>query len=286
MMIPATALVRTAASSTSLKKIISERLKKIEDANCMTSESWLRASGLSEICPREEALCAAGKVIRKREISSDLGVIFEHGKALHNQLQNSLLPELGLILGKWSCTYCGTVYGEKEDGPVESWAVKRPEKCESWVGEQAASCPGTSFLYHEVFYGNKDLRIGGHPDGFLSIEGLEGLGILEAKSISPNGAWEVKNVPKLEHAIQAQIYMWLTGLSWTKILYWDKGTNGVNAFTEHQMERDDETIEAIKRTIQEIHDGVAGGPLPERICASSEAPRACTCAVVGPCFKE
>lgn len=275
MMIPASALVRNAASSTSLKKIIAEFMEEVEQVPWLESESWLRASGLSEICPREEVLCSLDKVPRQKKISSDLKMIFEHGKALHNQLQNSVLPQIGVILGSWSCTECGQRFGTKTDGPVDSWAVKRPDRC---------SCSSTSFLYHEVFYGNKEYRIGGHPDGFLSIAGLEGLGILEAKSISPNGAWEIKNVPKLEHAIQAQIYMWLTGLTWTKILYWDKGTNGMNALTEHTMERDEETIETIKGLVREIQEGMAGGPLPERICVSKEAPRACTCAVAGPCF--
>lgn len=278
MLIPSSSLVRTVASSTSLKKILSARLASVENVPWMHPESWLRASGLSELCPREEALCAAGKVERNREIESDLQVIFEHGKALHNQLQNSVLPSLGLILGTWSCTQCGALYGKQTDGPVDSWAVLRPDKCTS------PECSGTSFIYHEASYSDVELRIGGHPDGFLLIAGLNGLGILEAKSISPNGAWEVKNVPKLEHAIQAQIYMWLTGLTWTKILYWDKGTNGIAAFTEHTMERDEDTIADIKRTIREIHEGVAGGPLPERICLAADAPRACKCVVVETCF--
>jgi hypothetical protein len=270
-------LVQAAASSTSLKKIIQAQLASVEDVAFLTAESWVRASSFPEICPREEVLCSIQKVGRKREVSADLALIFEHGKALHNQLQNSVLPAISLLLGNWSCLRCGAHCGRKTDEPVEQWAVPRPERC--------THCEGTQFHYHECRLESREYQIQGHPDGFLRIPGLPGLGILEAKSISSKGAWEVRNVPNLNHVIQAHIYMWLAGLQWAKVLYWDKGSHGLNALVEHTIECDDETVDRIKTTLRELWAGIRTGSLPERVCADADAPRARSCAVRKPCFE-
>lgn len=276
-------LVQAGTSSTSLKKIIQAQFATVESVAHMTETSWMRASSFPEICPREEILCQIHKVERKREISADLAMIFEHGKALHNQLQNSVLPALGVLLGHWSCVRCGAHYGRKPGAatlhePVEDWAVARPESC--------SKCEGRNFVYHECYFANEEYRIEGHPDGFLRIQGLPGLGILEAKSISQKGAWEVRNVPNLNHVIQAHIYMWLADLHWAKVLYWDKGSHGISALVEHTIERDEETIDRIKSVLRSLWEGMKSGILPERVCASIEAPRACACAVAKPCFPE
>lgn len=276
-------LVQAGTSSTSLKKIIQSQLATVEQVAHLTEASWMRASAFPEVCPREEVLCQIHKIERKREISADLAIIFEHGKALHSQLQNSLLPALGVLLGHWSCLRCGAHYGRKTDGPtgravVDSWAVARPESC--------LKCEGSVFQYHECYFADEEFRIGGHPDGFLRILGLPGLGILEAKSISQRGAWEIRNVPNLSHVIQAHIYMWLCELHWAKVLYWDKGAHGVSALVEHTIERDEETIDRIKAVLRELWHGIKTGNLPERVCATADAPRACSCVVAKPCFPE
>lgn len=263
-------------SGASIKKILKEEYAQVEDVPFLTRTSWLRASGFPSLCPREEVLCAQKKVSRTKKISADLNLIFQHGHGLHHQLQNEILPAVGILRGKWICNSCGTMHGGhvKEGVRVEEWAEARPDECRN--------CTSGDFRFHEVQLVNDEYRISGHCDGFLVLPGMPGMGILEGKSIK--SGWEVQNVPKLDHVIQIQTYMWLTGLKWGIVLYWQKGENGVAALIEHLIERDEETIMMIKDTLKSIWEGVDGGSLPDRICDSPTCPRAKACAVKDACF--
>lgn len=272
-------LVAQAASSTNLRKILQTRYALVEEVAPLTAESWMRGSKFPEICPREEVLVSVAKLTRKREINPDFYLTLEIGKALHHQLQNSILPGAGVLMGEWECTRCGMHYGiKKHDKPIEQYAVKRPDQC--------SRCENYEFRFHEYSFRNEEYRIEGHPDGVLCIPGMNGLGLLEAKSISAKGAWEIRNVPKMDHVIQSHIYMWFTGLTWTKIVYWDKATFGMSALVEHTVERDEETIDRIKSTLLVLWKGVESGIAPAtRVCANAEAPRAKDCVVCKPCFE-
>jgi uncharacterized membrane protein len=116
------------------------------------------------------------------------------------------------------------------------------------------------------------------------IPGMDGMGIFEAKSISPRGAWEVRGTPKLDHVVQVQCYLWMTGLKWGKILYWDKGSFGLSALVEHTVERDEGTIRSIQEMIRSVHKGLSGGAIPDRVCSNRTCSRATTCPVVNICF--
>jgi hypothetical protein len=264
----------------SLKRLIKERYLVEEKIPFLTNESTIRSSGFSTLCPREEVLCARLAIERVFAISPELNLIFQHGHGLHNQLQNEILPDIGVLYGKWKCCECGTLQGGPVDPQVdiESWATLRPDSCES--------CSGTEFRFHEADLVNEEYRITGHCDGFLRLPEFPDFGILEGKSIGKGTAWEVVNVPKLEHVIQLQLYLWLTGLNWGVVLYWQKDEFGMNAFIEHFVDRDEDTIDLIKQTLTSIWEGVAGGPLPDKICATSDCPRAKECVVREPCFGE
>jgi hypothetical protein len=147
-------------------------------------------------------------------------------------------------------------------------------------------CGGKNFDYAEQFFTNEKYGITGHPDGFISLSNKEGYGVLEIKSISKNGAFEVKKAPKFEHIIQAQIYMWFTGLKWCCILYWDKGTFGTNALVEHFVDADPDTMTAVKETLMGIWHGIDSGKLPDRICKDNKCERAKECALAQLCFEK
>ena len=225
------------------------------------------------------------EVPRTREVAADLNLVFSHGTALHNILQNQVLPALGEILyGQWRCLLCGKLVGCSDGKPMLDCIIPRPDRC--------LSCGGGGFLYEEVSLRSDQYHLTGHPDGFLKLPGYEGFGVLEAKSISQRGAWEVKKTPKMDHVIQSQMYMWFTGTQWAQILYWDKGTFGVSGLIEHHVERDDETIENILQNIDELWDCLSvfkttgTKKLPDRICVNAECPRAKVCAVAKHCFAE
>jgi len=263
-------------SGASLKKLIKEDYAVVEDIPYLVKDSWVRSSGFPMLCPREEVLCSTHKVERTWEINADLNLIFQHGHGLHHQLQNEILPSVGVLRGKWVCQGCGAMHGGPVDpkARVETWAEPKPEGC--------PDCSGKEFLFHEVKMFNEDHRVSGHCDGFLELDGVPGMGIVEGKSIGQG--WQVQNVPKLDHVIQLQTYLWLADLQWGIILYWQKGVNGVGALIEHFVERDEDTIDNIKATLKSIWNGVETGELPDKVCETSTCKRAKSCAVRNQCF--
>jgi len=203
-------------------------------------------------------------------------LIFDHGHGLHYALQNRVLPAVDAIRGQWVCLECGSLYGAAPRLPPIQQAVARPEACDE--------CDSAEFYFKEYDLVDHTYRVTGHTDGFLAIGGLEGLGILEGKSISPKGAWEVRDCPKLDHYIQTQGYMWLTGATWGKIVYWDTCAHAHAAAIEHHIERDEEAIDGLKSLLQSIWQGIDGGPLASRICGTPGCDRAKDCAVSKLCF--
>jgi hypothetical protein len=271
-------LVVAAAANNSLKKILKAKFREERPVPWLDEKSYLRVSGLADLCPREEVICSTRLIPRSRVVEVDLNLIFGHGTALHWGLQNKILPSTDALVGIWRCADCAKEYGSL-DGKVQvsQTLVRQPTKC--------SACDGIDFHYREQHFINEEYRIGGHPDGFLVLPALPGIGILECKSISSRRAWEIKNVPNMGHVIQTQAYMWLTDLKWAKILYWDKGGMGLSALTEHTIERDENCINIIKSNIRSIWDGIAADMMPARICDQVECPRAKACSVAKLCFE-
>ncbi len=239
----------------------------------LEDDAYVRASGMAYLCPREEVICNILNVeTRKSKFPADSMLTLTHGTALHWALQNKILPELGVLLGQWSCIGCGTVYGVSNGSQALSeFLIKRPDSCTK------PGCDSKEFQYCELHFKDETYRIGGHPDGFLSIPGMPGLGLLEAKSASSENAYKAETSPFMEHIVQINIYMWLTRLNWAKFLYWDKGGRGVSALIEHTVYRDDELINEIKKTLKSIWDGIETKTLPDKFTGLCTDHR-CTCA--------
>lgn len=268
-------VIRDVISLGSLKKIIRTQYKSDKPKSPLTADGWLRASAFAHLCPREEVLAARHSVVRADILSPDSMLTLLHGTSLHWGLQNRLLPELGLLVGKWLCLQCAKEYGGTL--PLAENLIYRPDAC--------PACGGVEFQYQELMLHSDEVhRVNGHPDGFLILPGLPGMGVFEAKSIGQNGAPAARQAPQVAHVIQVHIYMWLTGFRWAKILYWDKTAPGVSALIEHHVDRDEETIERIKRMALSVWEGIRNGTLPDRICASPDCNRALGCALRGPCF--
>lgn len=268
-----------------LKPLIKEALRGAFDGEPLKKGAWIRVSSLAMLCPREEVIRAIDRVERDDPYEGDLGLIFEHGHALHWDLQNRILPKTGTFLGKWRCGSCGHVMGgwdpnAKPRKTIIEAQVPRPDACPSCETE----LDHDNCLYIEQHFKNFEFRVQGHPDGFLSVPGQDGVGIFEAKSINPKGAWEVRGCPKLDHVVQVQCYMWLTGCRWAKILYWDKGGMGMSALVEHTVEYDEDLVDTIKDEVSAIWVGIEDGILPERTCETRTCARATKCPVADTCF--
>lgn len=279
-------ILELASNTGSLKEWIEKRLGSERDVPPLDPDGYIRVSSFAKMCPREEVICARDGITRSDEVEPSLQLIFDHGTALHWALQNLVLPQLDVLLGEWRCNTCSWSTGKVDfSRDISETAVSRPTKCPNCDGEPGRE-PGTrayAFTYIEQHLHNDDFRIKGHPDGFLNVPGLPGLGILEAKSIGQ--AWKVKTAPQVDHVIQAHCYMWLANLKWAKIFYWEKGGRGLNALIEHHIDRDEDTIVGIKLALNSIWDGIRTGDLPERICSSYDCNRAGDCAVSRRCFE-
>ena len=247
-------------------------------------------SSLAGLCAREEVLCSRLRRTRSDKISGDLGLIFEHGNGLHWCLQNRVLPKTQVVLGRWLCGCCGHFHGGRE-----AWTLPLPPDFQQLQHFRPTTCPkcGTvltsdNAIYREQRFKDTLRRLAGHTDGFLRHESMPGLGILEGKSINPRGAWQVRSCPKLDHVVQAQCYMWLTGCRWGLIIYWAKDGSGLGSIIPHIIEYDDDHVEAIQALVRDIWDGVDNPekPLPDRICAHDDTKRAGLCSVTTPCFQE
>lgn len=272
-------ILRDLSNSSSLTRIIEERFHQSKVKPPLDPKHGdLRASGIPNLCAREEVLCTRHNVNRNDIVDPGLNLTFLHGTSLHWGVQNVLLGPLGVLLGTWRCDDCAVKVGVPTKGPIEEWAAPRPWQC--------AVCHGTSFTYVEHHFYSPQLRLSGHPDGFLKLPGHNGLGILELKSIGQKGGREVQDAPQIGHMIQAHVYMMFSGLQWAKIVYWQKSEFGMKALIEHPVERDEETIERIRDLVGSVWTGMEGGPLPERICANNTCPRAKGCVVASQCFAD
>lgn len=261
----------------SIVEALEERLPESREIPPPTIDSTFWPSKLATICPREEVLASLLRITRIDKVSADLRMIFGHGTGLHDILQNEILPAAKILYGQWRCEACAKLFGEFDLlKPTQlSGLILCPDKC---------TCGHEEFRYVEARIKSPEWHISGRCDGFLRLPGFHGLGVLEGKSISNKQIASVRNVPKADHLIQCHLYMWLTGLKWGKILYWDKGTHGLKALVEHTIEPDAELIENLKSILLSIRTGHQTGQLPPRICANNTCERALACAVRKQCF--
>jgi len=300
----------TAPTPGSIRELVEQHYVRKEPKPPFTEDEWLRASGIAYTCPREYVYLHRSGIKRIDEVDANLLLCFLHGTSLHWGLQNRVLAELGLLHGRWRCKQCGFTVGGLSNESFEevralrglrrgelikqsdrfrelmreqvSTVVPRPEGCEQCGF--SADDEWSSFEYEEMWFGIPDLRIGGHPDGFLKVPWRDDLGLLEVKSISDHGAFKVRNRPDIKHTAQLNIYLEATGVEWACVLYWAKGTFGTKALVEHHVDRDENLVARMRKALTSLWEGVEGGALPDRVCKNKSAPRARECPFVDPCF--
>ncbi len=272
-------------TGTSLKTLLETQFRETRAVPPPDPDTYYRISKISSFCAREEVLCHKHQITRQETFTVDKMLTFLHGTSLHWGLQNIALPAIGVLYGIWQCTGCGTKYGSvREDEPLSATVVLRPKLCSqpTCVGREGRGEDLFRFVEHA--YVNEKYKLTGHPDGFLVIQGASGMGILEAKSAGPKKSAEVRRAPDIGHVIQAQLYMWFSGLKWARVFYWAKSEFGLDALKEHIVERDDETIEQVLAAVTSARSGMKNGVLPDRICLNSTCARAATCFAVKQCF--
>jgi hypothetical protein len=244
------------------------------------SGDWLRCSGLPKLCPRMYALAVAQAIPLGMTVGGDLNFVFGIGTAIHRQFQNEwlnqCLPE-GVFQGHWRHATSGELCrGER---------LANPEPLtHGWVAK-----PQGEYLYEELSFRLPEYRLTGHCDGVLVWPDRTEL--LEIKTINDYGFAQVSGgfgKPKVEHVLQAQAYMWLSGIEYARIVYFRKKFDALpDMLSEHVIERDEAVIDRIKTLLLDTIDALDGNRtaferLPE--CASTQSSRAKYCDMFRPCF--
>ncbi|HLG36937.1 MAG TPA: hypothetical protein VI338_02280, partial [Nitrososphaera sp.] len=285
---------RNKDGSESVVDAIKRSFQSKRETRPLGSEGWLRVSSLGSICPREEVLCSVNGVVREEWLDSGTMVNFEFGNAIHWMMQNRVLGEIGMIVGSWRCTWCGEIYGGRKTG-----LVCRPESCAK-CGASAYEAKRTNgrpdqlskdnaFVFVEEWIGNEEYKIGGSPDGqYIPCGGSEKDAVLlEFKSCNERNFYIYKNAPDFMHAIQAQLYMWLTGYRKGTIVYVNKNGRLPYGMAEHVLDYDEEVISLVKSAVNQIRSGIVTKELPARtVCATYDCSRAAKCVVRDLCFRE
>lgn len=264
-----------------LKKIILDRYGRKEDRPPPSLDSfYYRASGLAYVCPRQEVLQAKYKVGTKIRKGCTEIANYDVGSGMHYAMQNLILPKIGVIRGAWRCLECGKLHGAWKAGdprPCYEVAIPRPDHC--------FHCNHKEFLFEEYHLVDSPHGTGGHMDGILVLPGAAKPGLFELKSISQSGAKKIRQVPQIEHVVQANVYMRMAGLTWAKILYWVKGVYSADKnLIEHHLEPDDEVWDGVLKMLGSIRHGMKTGELPDRICAHRMGSTAQECPVLNQCF--
>jgi len=101
-------------------------------------------------------------------------------------------------------------------------------------------------LQAEVPIENADFEIKGHTDGIVQINGVKG--ILEIKSMNSSGFYSLY-VPKDDHLIQVNIYMFCTQIDRAVLLYECKDNQELK---EYYCKADTAVLEPILMKIREV----------------------------------
>lgn len=254
-----------------------------------------RASMLAKLCAREEVLAAIGGVPRTRVIEASLRAILDTGSALHD-MTRGYLASAGVLAGAWECARCHETRG----GKTGKYPGRRlmPPSC--------SSCGAKDFQFVEEFAFDPEYLVGGSCDGFLyfgpkiqsphvdpdgNVVPVDA--ILEAKSVTANGTGDIRKAPYRDHALQAQIYLWLFGVPSARILYIIKDFAAARRvvrdlavpFIEHTVPRSDSDINELKAKASSILIGVKNDVAPERtVCKTRHDQRARDCVLAERCF--
>lgn len=273
-------------TSSKLRVSLKKGLARPDDSLPPKAGHWFRSSGLPKLCPRMYALAMQQAFSVGMEVDAELGWTFGIGTAIHRQFQEEFLRTLpkGVFQGWWRNRATGYVVkgdslpmGHNGDFLSHSW-MQMPE------GDS------DDYEYVELSFRNTEYRLTGHCDGVL-VWPDEGPEIFELKTINENGYRYVDpdngGNPKSDHVLQAQAYMWMSGIDRARIVYFCKRFGSIDdMLCEHVIYRDDKIIDSIKKHLKDSIDALDNGTMPNRLaeCRSKSSDRAKYCPARIQCF--
>lgn len=184
------------------------RRKDILHPSSMAKSDWCPRAGYFQLLRADKG----GVGIAQEKHSLVKQNIFDEGHFIHDKWQQRFWRQ-GVLHGKWECTLCQ--YANRE----HTWWATAPEVC-PWMDH-----PRRFLKYREVPLEDKDLRIGGHSDGWvkdgkpdtlIEIKSV-GLGsyrfdapaLVEQHGEDANALWRHTKRPFSSHIRQGQIYLGL-----------------------------------------------------------------------------
>lgn len=251
-------------ASTSLRTVVEKPPMKPGD--------WLRASKVGYLCPREEVLCFKYDITRTEVITADNRWTFDIGTSMHWGMQNLVLGPQKKIVGVWRCRQCGKLHGSYEENDIRFF----PEGCEQDGTHDAG------FDYVEATILHHDLLLSGHLDGLHPNPD----DIWEFKTANPFAVLRMmKDGLPSHYRIQIHPYLRGVGRKRARFVFLNKGENSIKkGWKTLNVEFDPEIWDGVRRDILDLREGLDGGPVPDRICATADCPRAKSCPVRAQCF--
>ena len=281
----------------SVSDIIKKTLGSRGSFGPLHEDTWIRVSSIGTICEREEVICSLNNIHRDSITSADSEVNFAHGHAVHWMFQTKVLADIGILIGGWRCTYCGTQYGSRK-----TRMIPRPSRCTRCGaiagdrhrpdGRPDTDVDDNAFIFVEEWLGNEEYKIGGSPDGQMLLDydpnyKLEDLTLLEFKSTNETNFKKVENAPDFVHVIQGMIYLWLTGYKKLKIVYFNKNEKGTDGIREYDLDYDAECIDRVLAAVKTVRAGILDRKLPPRtVCSTFDCSRAFRCKAKNICFAD
>ena len=260
----------------------------------------VRASEMGYMCVREEVLAFKFEIIRQEHLQQTLQITFDIGDAFHELFRNEYFGPMGEWGGAWECLHCGwdTDQAGMSESPMVSHGVVSPGRLVRMPFEcggcrapfvRPSKYEGAMTLYgrfKEWLIVDSVLRLDGHPDGWSLIPGSKRR-VTDLKSHSAAG-FSNRSSPESEHVLQVTAYEHLCGDKEGAIWYINKSPWGDSP----SFIRDFDIMfdrgffkKTVVKQCDTLQNGLAGGPLADRICVSKDCPRAKKCQLSDFCFE-
>jgi len=255
-----------------------------------------RASSLPYLCPREEVLASKYDVIRAEIIPPSLHITYQIGHLFHDLYRDFYFGPGQEWVGAWECVRCGwntdkaglsKCPGKRRKGklatmPSECGGCGAPFIRQKGMSEQTRLC-GT---FMEWLVHDDKLGLHGHPDGWSRRVDVPRV-LVDLKSHGFTGFLTRKAI-RDGHDLQVWAYQYMCGDRNGEVWYMNKSPWGdssaflrdiVVPYSKEQFR------DLIRKPLDQMHDGIAGGKLPERKCVHPDSVNASVCQLVDVCFE-
>lgn len=289
----------------SLDKMIEDHLGSVDDKvpRSVQRAPGFHASSAGKMCVRLETFRRVLPRANDRKVfPGSLLKRFQLGHTAHDRWQR-ILGEMRVLKGTWECTRCTRIvknaFMPTDPCPRCKWQVNPVKHYPAPSSKASIDCatgckwPGGFFVagrdcvhcrrggtwkFKESGVKIPEFDVIGHYDGEVHYGGH--VRILELKT-KDAFAWPKVEEPMPEHVVQANVYMWGTGIHEAVIGYINKNSGDLKEFL---VKFDPEIIERFKKNIERVHSSIEKGEAPNGPCSHHKEKTAKECPYRDACF--